>query len=99
MRALLPFAFASLLPAVLLLLACGFGGIWPLTALLSITVTVFILDRRTGDDWALPQDMLGHVLLLCMGGRSRYLPVSFGQNSDLYRRRAVAGSGVEFQCP
>lgn len=39
------YAIASLTPAVLLALACLFGGAWPLAALLSITVLVFFLDR------------------------------------------------------
>jgi alkane 1-monooxygenase len=39
------YAIASLTPAVLLALACLFGGPWPLAALLSITVLVFFLDR------------------------------------------------------
>ena len=39
------YAIASLTPAVLLALACVFGGPWPLAALLSITVLVFFLDR------------------------------------------------------
>lgn len=67
MPALLPFACASLLPALLLLLACGFGGIWPALAVTSITVMVFVLDRRTGDDWAKPADASGHMLSLTIG--------------------------------
>jgi alkane 1-monooxygenase len=39
------YAIASLTPAALLALACFFGGPWPLAALLSITVLVFLLDR------------------------------------------------------
>jgi alkane 1-monooxygenase len=39
------FAFASLLPAGLLALACVFGGVWPLLAVLSITVLVFFMDK------------------------------------------------------
>lgn len=39
------YAIASLTPAVLLALACLFGGAWPMLALLSITVLVFFLDR------------------------------------------------------
>ncbi|WP_415256959.1 alkane 1-monooxygenase [Sulfitobacter sp.] len=41
------YAIASLTPAVLLALACLFGGVWPLTALLSVTLLVFTLDRIT----------------------------------------------------
>jgi alkane 1-monooxygenase len=41
------YATASLIPAVLLALACLFGGVWPLAALLSITLLVFTLDRIT----------------------------------------------------
>ena len=41
------YAIASLTPAVLLALACLFGGVWPLAALLSITLLVFALDRIT----------------------------------------------------
>ena len=39
------YAIASLPPALLLLLACLRGGIWPMLALGSITVLVFFLDR------------------------------------------------------
>lgn len=39
------YAAASLLPALLLGLACLFGGPFPLLALLSITLLVFFLDR------------------------------------------------------
>lgn len=67
MPILAPFAFASLLPAILLLLASGFGGIFPFLAVFSITVLVFILDRRMGDKWALPQDASGHVLSIFIG--------------------------------
>ncbi|MEP2886888.1 MAG: alkane 1-monooxygenase [Lentilitoribacter sp.] len=67
MPILAPFVFASLLPAILLLLACGFGGIWPFLAVLSITVLVFILDRRLGEKWELPQDASGHFLSICIG--------------------------------
>ena len=67
MPVMLPFAFASLLPAALILLACGFGGIWSAMAVISITVMVFVLDRRTGDDWAKPRDASGHILSATIG--------------------------------
>ena len=41
------YAIASLTPALLLALACTLGGVWPLLALVSITVMVFFLDRIT----------------------------------------------------
>ena len=62
MPAILPFAFASLLPVVLLGLACCFGGIWATAAVISITVFSYLLDRMTGDDWPEPKDQSGHVL-------------------------------------
>ncbi|QFT60434.1 Alkane 1-monooxygenase 2 [Sulfitobacter sp. THAF37] len=39
------YAFASLLPAGLLALACTLGGVWPVLAVLSITVFVFFMDK------------------------------------------------------
>lgn len=39
------YALASLTPAALLLVACLRGGIWPLAAVLSITVLVFFADK------------------------------------------------------
>ncbi|SDF47159.1 alkane 1-monooxygenase [Sulfitobacter delicatus] len=39
------YATASLTPAVLIALACLWGGIWPLLALLSITLHVTFMDR------------------------------------------------------
>ena len=39
------YAIASMTPAALLALACLRGGIWPLAALLSITVLVFFADK------------------------------------------------------
>lgn len=39
------FASASLLPAICLIAACLFGGLWPLVSVLSITVFVFGMDR------------------------------------------------------
>lgn len=39
------YAIASLTPALLLAIACVRGGIWPLLAVLSITVVVFFLDK------------------------------------------------------
>lgn len=41
------FAFASLLPAVLIALACLMGGAWAFVALMSVTVAVSVLDRWT----------------------------------------------------
>lgn len=43
------FAFASLTPAVLLALACLWGGLFALVALLSITVAVFFADKIARD--------------------------------------------------
>ena len=67
MSVMLPFALASLMPAVLLLLASSFGGVWPALAVTSITVLVFVLDRRGGDDWAKPHDASGHFLSAAIG--------------------------------
>jgi len=39
------YATASLTPAALLALACGFGGVLPLLSVLSITVFVFFMDK------------------------------------------------------
>lgn len=39
------YAIASLTPAVLLALACIWGGIWPLIAVFSISVFVFFMDK------------------------------------------------------
>jgi len=66
MFTLLPFAFASLLPAALLLLASVFGGIWPALGVISITIVVFILDRRTGRIWKTPTQETGHTVSLCL---------------------------------
>lgn len=41
------FSFASLTPAVLLMIACIWGGIWSVFALGSITAFVFVMDRTT----------------------------------------------------
>ena len=46
--AIILFASASLTPAALLLAGAAFAGIWPLLALLSMTVIVFALDRFIG---------------------------------------------------
>lgn len=39
------YATASLTPAAFLALACGFGGVFPLLAVMSITVLVFFMDK------------------------------------------------------
>jgi alkane 1-monooxygenase len=39
------FAFASLMPAALLGLACLWGGIWPVLAVVSMSAFVFFMDR------------------------------------------------------
>lgn len=39
------YAIATLTPAILLALACLFGGVWPLLAVLSITGLVFFMDK------------------------------------------------------
>lgn len=61
------FAFASLAPAVVLIAASLFGGVWPALALTFITVMVFLLDKLTGDDWALPTDATGNGLSMLLG--------------------------------
>jgi alkane 1-monooxygenase len=58
------YAIASLTPAVLLALACLFGGVWPLAALLSITLLVFTLDRITRR--ALVRDKTGRGISLTL---------------------------------
>lgn len=87
MPALFRFAFASLFPAALLLLACAFGGIWPALGALSITVFVFILDRRAGRIWATPKQASGHRLSLCLAAMHFTLLAAsvwaISQNADL----------------
>ena len=66
------FALASLLPAGLLLVAAAFGGVWPLLALLSMTLLVFALDRTIGtleaaaslSDWLPKAAGLAHLAVL-----------------------------------
>lgn len=59
------YAIASLTPAILLALACLLGGIWPLVAILSITVFVFFMDKVTKQ---IPeQGQTGRGLSLCLG--------------------------------
>ena len=63
---MLRYIIASLTPAALLALACLFGGLWPLIAVLSITVFVFFMDKLS-----LPvpeQDSTGRGLSLLLAG-------------------------------
>ena len=58
------FAIASLTPPALLALACGIGGVFPLLAVLSITVVVFFADKLPR---SLPvQDASGRLVSLCL---------------------------------
>jgi len=58
------YAIASMTPAALLVLACLRGGLWPLAALLSITVLVFFADKI---DRAAPEsDATGRTVSLCL---------------------------------
>ena len=66
-RGLGAFALASMTPAICLIVACLLGGVWPVLAVFSITVMVFLLDKLTGDDWAAPDDHHGRVLSACLG--------------------------------
>ncbi|MGC1495044.1 MAG: alkane 1-monooxygenase [Sulfitobacter sp.] len=60
------YAIASLTPAALLALACLFAGLWPLIAVLSITVFVFFMDKIAR---ALPeQDTSGRGISLLLAG-------------------------------
>ncbi len=67
MRPMMTFAFASLLPAFLLVLASGFGGIFPFASVLSITVVVFILDRISNVEPVEVSADSGHDLSLLIG--------------------------------
>lgn len=51
---MLLFALASLTPAAVIAAAAILGGVWPVLALLSITVLVFFLDKVVS--WTLPED-------------------------------------------
>jgi alkane 1-monooxygenase len=64
-RAPFLFAMASLLPAGCLLMAAFTGGIWPLAALLSITLLVLLMDRAGPGAEA-------------VAGMSRWLPWAVG---------------------
>lgn len=72
---MMKFALPSLLPACLLVLGCVFGGGWPMIALLSITLVVFIGDRLAlapaqmeGTGHPLSVILAGvHILLLGLG--------------------------------
>jgi alkane 1-monooxygenase len=58
------YAIPSLTPAALLALACVLGGLWPLAALMSITVVVFFADKLGK---ALPeQDKTGRALSIAL---------------------------------
>ena len=67
MRPMIIFAFASLFPALLLVLACVFGGVLPLASAFSITVLVFILDRITNAEPSKISNENGHSLSLLIG--------------------------------
>ena len=67
MRPMIIFAFASLFPALLLVLACVFGGVLPLASVFSITVLVFILDRITSAEPIEVTNDNGHSLSLLIG--------------------------------
>ncbi|MFK7870979.1 MAG: alkane 1-monooxygenase [Roseobacter sp.] len=58
------YTIASLTPAVLLSLACIWGGVFPLLAVLSITVVVFFLDKLTHS--IPPTDASGRMLSLLL---------------------------------
>ncbi len=73
------YAIASLTPAALLALACLLGGLWPLAALLSITVVVFFMDKlgkvlagteQTGRGLSLTLGAV-HFALLALVGHAR----------------------------
>ena len=58
------YAIASLTPAILLALACLFGGVWSWAAVLSITVFVFFMDKLAR---SLPElDVIGRGLSLVL---------------------------------
>jgi len=60
------YSIASLIPAILLIVACLRGGPWPLFAVFSITVVVFFLDRLSR---RLPtQPHTGRALSLVLAG-------------------------------
>lgn len=65
MRALAPFAIASVTPALCLAGACIFGGVWPALAVLSITLVVFFLDKVPVQRGF--SDATGHRLSECLG--------------------------------
>jgi alkane 1-monooxygenase len=56
------FAFASLLPAGLIALATLWGGLWPLTALLALTLVTALADRLLPEDTGHSADATGTVL-------------------------------------
>jgi len=95
------FVFASLLPAGLLALACLLGGIWPLLAVLSITVFVFFMDKlprraqvsdATGRALCLTLAVV-HFPLLALGVRA----LAAGQQLDLTDKLLIfAGLGLFF---
>ena len=105
------FAFASLAPAVVLIAASLFGGVWPALALTFITVMVFLLDKLTGDDWALPTDATGNGLSMLLGFThfavlgtvvwavgGGVCPYAAGPSGDFGRCGALDGTSVQFQC-
>lgn len=64
---LMPFAIASLTPALCVVLACVVGGVWPAVAVFSMTAMVSMLDKLTGDDWAAPNTTSGHLISALIG--------------------------------
>lgn len=60
------YIIASLTPAILLALACLWGGLWPLLAVLSITVVVFFADKLS--KVVPPVETTGRTLSLLLAG-------------------------------
>lgn len=69
------YAIASLTPALCLVLACLFGGVWPMLALVSVTGAVYVMDRinrqvtpqQASGRWLSYSLALAHFLLLWLG--------------------------------
>ena len=103
MRPMMTFAFASLLPAFLLVLASGFGGIFPFASVLSITVVVFILDRISNAEPVEVSADSGHGLSLLIGvvhfvvlAMSIWGIAQAGHSSTLDRLLIFIGAGLWF---
>ncbi|WP_299283382.1 alkane 1-monooxygenase [uncultured Tateyamaria sp.] len=62
---MMPFAIATLLPALLLGLACVLGGVWAILGILTITVVVFFLDKMGRAE--VPSARTGHRLSEVLG--------------------------------